>query len=78
MIAADRWNLQGAQEIRVEFGPEDAVEAAERLIRPSGDDLPMVEDAPPVTPWRHRTVAIALLLVFVLPFLATIVRTIER
>jgi hypothetical protein len=85
----------------VEFGPEDAVAAAERLIRPTGGGLPMLaesaatssttdagsalepHDEQPLeplqpTPSHHRVVAIALLLVFVVPFLATIARTIVR
>jgi hypothetical protein len=85
----------------VEFGPEDAVAAAERLIRPAGGGLPMLAqsaptsstsdsgstlephaeqplDPPVATSPRNRILAIALLLVFLVPFLATIARTIVR
>jgi len=72
----------------VEFGPEDAVAAAERLIRPAGGGLLMVaeaasDDAEPLdqpvrTASRHRVLAVVLLLVFLLPFLATAARTIAR
>jgi hypothetical protein len=93
MISGDRWKPTALGEIRVEFGPEDAVAAAERLIRPAGGGLPMVAEAAPAAspddpvwttephapqPRRNRVLAVVLLLVFLLPFLATAARTIAR
>lgn len=101
MIVGERWNLMTQQEIPVEFGPEDAVAAAERLICPAGGGLPMVAEATPTsstadvvrtlephdvrpfdrpvaTASRHRMLAVVLLIVFLVPFLATAVRTIVR
>jgi len=84
----------------VEFGPEDAVAAAERLIRPADGGVPIVadptptsstavehthepDDRPPLdrpapTPTHLRVLAVVLLLIFLAPFIATVVRTAMR